>query len=190
VSRQNRQSLKKSKNEQLDIVIKALANGKSQGEAAHEAGISTRSLQRWILIPEVKLRILALQEENQRARALSQENQQSQPKNYQSQEFGEDVPSQIKRLIPLGINCLENILTSEDSRTADKLQAIKLLLHQWERLQTPKLPSEIEAIKTLVDADYLPYHHLVKISESLNSFNESCRDILNNDSSSVGRSLN
>lgn len=191
--RQKRQSLKRSigKDEQLHIVVRALAGGKSQGEAAHEAGISVRTLQRWILVPETQLRIIALQQEGERARASSKENQQSQQKTCQIQELDEDVPSQIKRLIPLGINCLENILTNEDSRISDRLQAIKLLLNEWQRLQSPKLLNELEAIQTLVSAGYLPDSYLLKISESLNRFNESCRDIFNRDSSTVGsRSLN
>ncbi len=62
MTRQKRQSPKKSKEEQLSIVVRALANGKTQVEAAHEAGLSTRSVQRWILAPEIQLQILALRQ--------------------------------------------------------------------------------------------------------------------------------
>ncbi len=63
MTRQRRQSQKRSKSEQLEIVVRLLSAGKSQAETATAAGISVRTLQRWILDPQVKQRLTEIQQQ-------------------------------------------------------------------------------------------------------------------------------
>ncbi len=141
--RQKRQSPKKSKQEQLNIVVRALANGKTQVEAAHEAGVSSRSVQRWILNPEIQLRIVALQQELKAIKNPATLNQ-TQQTSYTCQESEEDITLRIKILAPKALSCLETIIDNAEARSGDRIQAAKLILSQWERTHT-KLQSNVES---------------------------------------------
>lgn len=64
MTRQRRQSQKKlSKSEQLGIVVRFLSAGKTQAEAAAAAGINIRTVQRWIVDQEVKVKLEELQQQ-------------------------------------------------------------------------------------------------------------------------------
>lgn len=59
----SRQIQKKSKAEQLEIVLKFLNAGKTQAEAANAAGINIRTVQRWVTDPKVKAQLADIQEQ-------------------------------------------------------------------------------------------------------------------------------
>ena len=47
----------------MEVVVKVLAAGKTQAEAAIAAGVTTRTVQRWILDPQVKQRLAEIQQQ-------------------------------------------------------------------------------------------------------------------------------
>jgi transposase-like protein len=63
MSRQRRQSQKRSKSEQLEIVVRFLNAGKTQAEAAAAAGVNVRTVQRWVADPQIKLRLAEFQQQ-------------------------------------------------------------------------------------------------------------------------------
>ena len=63
MTRQRRQTLKKSKSEQLDKVLRFLNAGKTQAEAAAAAGVNVRTVQRWLTEPQVKTKLSELQQQ-------------------------------------------------------------------------------------------------------------------------------
>jgi hypothetical protein len=62
MTRQNRHIPKKSKAEQIEAAIRLLNTGKTQAETAALIGINIRTLQRWVAQPEVRGRLLELQQ--------------------------------------------------------------------------------------------------------------------------------
>jgi hypothetical protein len=174
--RQKRQSPKKSKQQQLDTVVRALANGKTQVEAAHEAGVSSRSVQRWILNPEIQLRIVALQQELKAIKNPATLNQ-TQETSYTCQESEEDITLRIKILAPKALSCLETIIDNVEARSGDRIQAAKLILSQWERTQTPLAMHELNAVEVLVKSGFLPYEHLLRLKNAVNKLTDETREI-------------
>jgi transposase len=62
MTRQRRQTSKKSKAEQLDAVVRFINAGKTQAEAAAAAGVNVRTVQRWLTEPQVKTKLSELQQ--------------------------------------------------------------------------------------------------------------------------------
>src|SRR5919199_4603511 len=62
MSQESRQN-KKLKAEQIETVIRLLNKGKTQAQAAETLGVNIRTVQRWVAMPEVKLRLTAAQKE-------------------------------------------------------------------------------------------------------------------------------
>ena len=62
MTRQNRHIPKKSKAEQIEAAIRLLNTGKTQAETAAVIGINIRTLQRWVAQPEIKERLVELQQ--------------------------------------------------------------------------------------------------------------------------------
>jgi transposase-like protein len=174
--RQKRQSPKKSKEDQLNIVVRALANGKTQVEAAHEAGVSSRSVQRWILNPEIQLRIVALQRELEAIKNSATLNQ-TQQTSHTCQESEEDITLRIKILAPKALSCLETIIDNPEARSGDRIQAAKLILSEWQRTQTPLAMHELNAVEVLVKSNFLPYEHLLRLKDAVNKLTDETRDI-------------
>jgi transposase-like protein len=174
--RQKRQSPKKSKEDQLNIVVRALANGKTQVEAAHEAGVSSRSVQRWILNPEIQLRIVALQRELEAIKNSATLNQ-TQPTSHTYQESEEDITLRIKILAPKALSCLEAIIDNAEARSGDRIQAAKLILSEWQRTQTPLAMHELNAVEVLVKSNFLPYEHLLRLKDAVNKLTDETREI-------------
>lgn len=63
MSRKRRQSQKRSKSDQLEIVVKFLGTGKTQSEAAAAAGVNVRTVQRWVTEPEVRAKLSEFQQQ-------------------------------------------------------------------------------------------------------------------------------
>jgi hypothetical protein len=65
MTRQTRQSQKKTKAEQVDTVVRFLHAGKTQAEAAVAAGVNIRTVQRWLADSEVRARLTELQQQTE-----------------------------------------------------------------------------------------------------------------------------
>ncbi len=63
MSQEIRQKPKKSKADQLETVIRLVNAGKTQAQAAVVVGVNLRTVQRWLSQPEVKGRLVAIQNE-------------------------------------------------------------------------------------------------------------------------------
>lgn len=97
--------------------LSILAQGGSQSQAAQAAGISTRTLQRWMRTDEFRqaqARIsLAVGE---RIEALSDE-----------------ISEQLKALTPISLKVIQEVLEDSDARTSDRLKAASLVIEWWQK---------------------------------------------------------
>jgi len=69
MSQKIRQNPKKSKADQIETVIRLVNAGKTQAQAAAAVGVNLRTIQRWLSQPEVKGRLVAIQNQ---AKAIAQ----------------------------------------------------------------------------------------------------------------------
>jgi hypothetical protein len=69
MSQKIRQNPKKSKADQIETVIRLVNAGQTQAQAALAVGVNLRTVQRWLSQPEVKGRLVAIQNE---AKAIAQ----------------------------------------------------------------------------------------------------------------------
>ena len=63
MSHKVRQNPKKSKADQIETVIRLVNAGQTQAQAAAAVGVNLRTVQRWLSQPEVKQRLVAIQNE-------------------------------------------------------------------------------------------------------------------------------
>jgi hypothetical protein len=63
MSQKIRQNPKKSKTDQIEAVIRLVNAGQTQAQAAAAVGVNLRTVQRWLSQPEVKGRLVAIQNE-------------------------------------------------------------------------------------------------------------------------------
>jgi transposase len=139
--------------QQLEAVAE-VARGVSLPEIAKKLKISTRTLQRWAKLPE----FIA-------ARNDIQNKVSRQVKADVVDELA-SISSRLENLASKSLDCLEQILDNPESRNADRVQAAKLLLNEWQRTQTPTM-HELVAIESLARANFLSREHVVRLKEAV-----------------------
>lgn len=116
-----------------------LSSGFTQLETAQKIGVSERSIQRWVKIPEFAE---ALKDAGQKATQITVE------------ATAENINSHIQKLIPKAIRALEDILDNDEARNSDKLRASEIL-GRWAGLAQPQQQQQAPAEENL--KSYLAY---------------------------------
>ncbi|HEY9607652.1 MAG TPA: helix-turn-helix domain-containing protein [Allocoleopsis sp.] len=98
-------------------ILDVLSKGGTQREAAEVAGISIRTLQRWLKTPEFR------QIETKINFAVQK----------QTEALADEVVHQLETLTPIAISVLKEILENPESRAADRLRASALVIEWWQK---------------------------------------------------------
>ena len=134
--------------------VSGIAKGLSPAQIGKVIGVSTRTIQRWLKLPEFVDAIRQIQSEiSHRVKV----------------EVVEDVVSinsRLENLASKSLDSLERILDDPESRNADRIQAAKLLLNEFARNQTPVM-HELVAVEVLVKSGFLSFEHLQRLKDAV-----------------------
>jgi hypothetical protein len=122
--------------------VSGIAKGLTPSQIGKVIGVSSRTIQRWLKLPEFVDAISQIQSEiSHRVKV----------------EVVEDVisiSSRLENLASKSLDCLEQIIDNPEARTSDRVQAAKVLISNWQQMQPPVM-SELEAVKILVEANWI-----------------------------------
>jgi hypothetical protein len=148
---------------QLEAVA-GIAKGLAPSQIAKVVGVSSRTVERWRKLPEFVSTLAQIQGEvSRQVKVELVENVTS-------------INSRLENLASKSLDCLEEILNNRESRNADRIQAAKLLLNEWQRAQPPVM-HELAAVETLVKSGYLSYEHLQRLQKAAAALTEESRTI-------------
>ena len=149
--------------QQLKAVAE-VARGVSLPEIAKKLKISSRTLQRWAKLPE----FIAAHNDIQ--------NKVSRQVKANVVDELASIRSRLENLASKSLDCLEQILDNPESRNADRVQAAKLLLNEWQRAQPPVM-HEIVALQALIGSGFFSHEHLLRLKEALERLTLESREI-------------
>jgi transposase len=98
-------------------ILDVLTKGGTQREAAEVAGISIRTLQRWLKTPEFR------QIETKINFAVQK----------QTEALADEVTEQLESLTPIALSVVREILENSESRSVDRLKAASLVIEWWQK---------------------------------------------------------
>jgi hypothetical protein len=148
---------------QLEAVA-GIAKGLATRQIAKVVGVSSRTVERWRKLPEFVAAITRIQGNASRQVEA---------------ELVSDitcVTSRLENLASKSLDCLEQILDNPESRNADRVQAAKLLLNEWQRAQPPVM-HEIVALQALIGSGFFSHEHLLRLKEALERLTLESREI-------------
>lgn len=152
--------------------VSGLAKGLTTRQIAKNVGVSSRTVERWQKLPEFVAALAQIQNEVSRKVSVD------------VVESVASVNSRLQNLALKSLNCLEEIVDNREARSGDRIQASKIILSEWQRMQTPVL-HEITAVETLVKSGFLPYGHLEKLQKAVAALTEESQAIFQHPSTSV-----
>lgn len=112
--------------EQQTEAIRLLAKGLANAEVAKQLGIAERTIYRWYKNAEFTS---ALEQAKSSVVAAVVES------------AAEDVNAEIKKLLPLAIKTLQDVLTDSEKRVSDRLRAADIV-GRWSGISTPQQQKE------------------------------------------------
>jgi hypothetical protein len=158
--------------------VSALSQGLPISQIAKSLNISPRTVQRWMLLPQFATALDQVQGEvSRRIKAESVENATT-------------SASRLENLVVKSLDTLEEILDNREARGSDRLQASKIILIEWQRVQPqPPVMHELQAVETLVKSGFLSYDHLEKLQQAVERLTLESQAIFQNPSAATS-SLN
>jgi hypothetical protein len=152
-----------------------LAKGHSQQSVGDQVGVSRRTILRWLKQEDFRNLSFGL------VGRVSQSPQPAQPQPHQrsSQTHRQSGSLRVEDLVPDVLETLHEILTNPEARTCDRLKAAALI-GEWAGLGADKKMAEMEALKLLIDANWVPDEVLVALVEGSKELEESIKNAFQN----------
>jgi hypothetical protein len=144
--------------------VSGLSKGLTPNQISKVIGVSSRTIQRWAKQPEFVAALNQIQGEVSR-----------QVKAEVVEEVA-SVNSRIENLAVKSLDFLEQLIENPEARTSDRVQASKLILSEWQRVQPPVM-HELLALETLVKSGYFSYQHLQRLKEAVETLTQESRAI-------------
>jgi uncharacterized protein YerC len=152
--------------------VQLLAKGHSQQEVADIVGVSRRTISRWLQSPEFKNLSFGLVNQ-----VVKPPSQPTQPQPVKERHSDSLTPQD---LVGDALLAVRDILTDPEARTCDRLKAASLV-GDWARLSGDKSKmAEMEALKILIDANWVPDEVLVVLVEAGVELEEKIKDAFQN----------
>lgn len=126
--------------EQQTEAIRLLAKGLTNAEVAKQLGIAERTIYRWYKNAEFTS---ALEQTKSSVVAAVLES------------AVEDINAEIKKLLPLAVQTLQDVLTDSEKRVSDRLRAADIV-GRWNGLTTPQQQKESQVTPDTLH-DYLKF---------------------------------
>jgi transcriptional regulator with XRE-family HTH domain len=105
--------------------IRLLSQGCTQAQVAEQIGVSRRTVERWMSLPEFRQSVNDVGHEV-------------------TERLIFDTASELNRLLPLAFSNLQEILQNQDVKTSDRLRACHIL-GSWAGLSQPKTQKQEDA---------------------------------------------